>query len=176
MKGSFDFIHEKIKIKILILFIMRRLPEPVSFDALTEAAVCNEAISYFDVAECVADLVRTEHLLLKDDLYTITEKGRRNGETTEDNLSYKLRKLAEESASAIHRKLSREAMITTSCSPAENGGYTVSMSMSDGVGDIIALDIYAADERHGRKLERGFRKNAEGIYNALLEMLLEGNI
>ena len=173
MKNDFEFIHEKIKIKILILFIVRRLPEPVVFDMLTEAVVCNEAISYFDFAECVADLVSTGHLQLKDGLYSVTVKGRRNGEITENNLSYTLRKLAEESASAICKKLSRDSMIRTSCTPNSDGGCTVALALSDGVGDIISMEMFAADERYGQKLERGFRKNAEGIYNAMLEMLLD---
>ena len=38
--------------------------------------MCDDAIDYFDFSECLADLVRTEHLSLSEDgLYSITERG-----------------------------------------------------------------------------------------------------
>ena len=56
MKRQFGFIHEKLEIKILILFILRHMSEPISFDVLTELTMCDDGIGYFDYMECVAEL------------------------------------------------------------------------------------------------------------------------
>lgn len=73
------FIHDKLEIKFLILYITARVIEPIPFDTVWDLAMCDEGVDYFDFAECLSDLVRTEHLTLSaDGLYAITDKGLRN--------------------------------------------------------------------------------------------------
>lgn len=69
------FIHDKLEIKFLILYITARVIEPIPFDTVLDLTMCDDAIDYFDFSECLTDLVKTEHLSLsKDGLYAITEK------------------------------------------------------------------------------------------------------
>ena len=44
----FGFIHEKLDIKILILFILSRLPGEVPPEVLGELCQCDDGIGYFD--------------------------------------------------------------------------------------------------------------------------------
>ena len=173
MKRNLGLIREKLEIKILILFILRRLPEPVTFEALTGLAMCDDGISYFDYCECVAELVKTEHLRYKHDKYSITEKGIRNGGITEDSLPYPVRVHAENIASSYRSAQARSAMIKTSRTANEDGSYKVASSLSDGLGEILSLEMLAANEKQARALENGFRRNAEGVYNALIGIILE---
>ena len=173
MHGAFGFIREKIDIKILILFIMRRMAAPIDFDQLTDLTMCDGGISYFDYAECVADLVKTEHLILKDDKYSLTAKGRRNGEATEVNLPYSVRLAVEKTTAAVRAVQNRDAMIKTTHTLNKDGSCTVALAMSDGLGEIISINLFSANEQQALALEKGFRKNAEKVFNGLLEMILE---
>lgn len=81
------FIHDKLEIKFLILYITARVIEPIPFDTVWDLAMCDEGVDYFDFAECLSDLVRTEHLTLSaDGLYAITDKGLRNSRICESSL------------------------------------------------------------------------------------------
>lgn len=174
MEGNFGFIHEKLDIKILILFILRRLSAPVTLERLTELAMCDSGISYFDFTDCVAELTATEHLRLEDDKYSLTAKGRRNGEITEINLPYSVRMKAEISTSVLRAEQNRDAMIKTSHTQnPDGGGCSVKLSLSDGVGEIVSMELFAVSDNQALDLERGFRKNAERIYNVLIELILE---
>lgn len=173
MYGGFGFIHDKLDIKILILFILRRLPEPAPLDILTELTMCDDGISYFDFTDCVADLVRTEHLRLADGKYSLTKKGVRNGVITENNLPYSVRKKAEKSAAAARAVMNRDAMIKTEHSDNPDGSCTVALALSDGLGEFISMNLYAANEAQALTLEKGFRKNAEKIYNSLIDAILD---
>ena len=173
MQANFGFIHEKLEIKILILFVLRRLPEPVPIEVLTELVMCDDGISYFDFTQCVAELIETEHLYFKDDKYSLTFKGKHNGEVTENSLPYSVRLKAENSAAAMRLVLSRDAMIKTLSTANPDGGFTVSLSLSDGIGSIVEMEIFSGDEQQAAALEKGFRRKAERVYNALIEMLLE---
>ena len=54
--------------------------------------MCDDGIDYFAFSECLADLVKTEHLRLTDDgCYAITPKGLRNSEICESSLPYSVR-------------------------------------------------------------------------------------
>ena len=69
------FIHDKLELKFLILYIAARVIEPIPFDTMLDLTMCDDAVDYFDFTECLRDLVDTEHLTLSQDgLYSITEK------------------------------------------------------------------------------------------------------
>lgn len=80
------FIHDKLDIKFLILYIMSRVAAPIDMPTLADLTMCDEGVDYFDFAEAAAELVSTEHLLLEDERYSITEKGRKNGAICESSL------------------------------------------------------------------------------------------
>ena len=77
------FIHDKLDIKFLVLYLMARVASPVDFSTLADLTFCDDGVEYFDFAAALAELVDTGHLELKDDKYSITEKGRRNGKICE---------------------------------------------------------------------------------------------
>ncbi|MCL2820167.1 MAG: DUF4364 family protein [Oscillospiraceae bacterium] len=173
MSESFGFIHERIEIKVLVLFIMRRLSGPVSPDVLVGLTLCDDGIGYFDVTESIAMLVETKHLKLEDGKYSLTQKGERNGEILEKNLPFSVRKRAEDATTLVRANISRDAMIKTERHTNENGEHKVTLSLSDGVGDIISMELFTLNEEHANSLEKGFRKNAEKIYHAIIAMLVE---
>lgn len=172
MDERLGFIHEKLDIKILILFILRRLPEPVTFETLSDLTMCDEGISYFDFAECVSELVKTEHLSTDGHTYSITEKGITNGEITEDSLPFSVRLKAEKNTAELRSVLCRKSLISATHAIRRKGGYTVDLSLSDGIGDVISLRLYAASESQATALESGFALNAEKIYNQIIKLIL----
>jgi len=173
MVENFGFIHERIEIKVLVLFIMRRLPEPVTLEVLTSLTMCDDGVGYFDATECVAMLVKTKHLSLAGGKYSLTAKGKRNGEILEKNLPYIVRVKAEEAAATVRGAQNRNAMIKTNRSATDDGGYKVSLSLSDGIGDILSMDLFAANEQQASTMETGFRKSAEKVYHAIIEMIMK---
>ena len=73
------FIQDKLEIKFLILYIAARVTEPLEPAAMQDLTMCDDGIDYFDYAECLNDLVKTEHLRVTEDgRYVITEKGLKN--------------------------------------------------------------------------------------------------
>ena len=59
MDERFGFIHEKLDIKLLILFVLRRLPAPIDAESLADLVLIDGGIGYFDYKECLAELVNT---------------------------------------------------------------------------------------------------------------------
>lgn len=167
------FIHDKLEIKFLILYIAARVIEPVPFDAVLELTLCDDGIDYFDFSDCLADLVRTEHLSLTEDgLYAITEKGRRNSEICESNLPVSIRTRCDKNLEDFNRKLCRKSQVKASVSPRENGTYTVNLSLSDDMGSVMDLDLMMVQEEIAKQVAKRFRNSPERLYGQIVNLLL----
>jgi predicted transcriptional regulator len=174
LEGS-GIIRDKLDIKILILFILRRLPEAAAADTLAELALRDVGIGYFDYAECLGELVDTGHAEALGGAFRITEKGARNGEILESSLPYSVRAKAERVLAPVAAAMRRSAMIRTSHSLDKDGCH-VELSMSDGLGDIIGLRVLCAGEEQASLIERRFQADAEKFYNRIISMLLEEEV
>lgn len=167
------FIHDKLEIKFLILYIAARVVEPVPFDTMLDLTLCDDAIDYFDFSDCLADLVRTDHLTLSEDgLYAITEKGLKNSSICETSLPYSVRLRCDKNLADCNRKLRRKSQVKASTSRRENGTYTVSLSLSDDMGSLMELDLMAAREDMARQLEKRFLSAPERMYSEIMRVLL----
>ena len=167
------FIHDKLEIKFLILYIAARLIEPVPFDTMLDLTLCDDAIDYFDFSDCLADLVRTEHLTLSQDgLYTITEKGLRNSRICESSLPYSVRLRCDKELAACNRKLRRKSQVKADISRRVNGTYTVALSLADDMGSVMELQLAIPREDMATMLASRFQKSPERIYSEIMKVLL----
>ena len=90
-------------------------------------------------------------------MYSITEKGRRNSEICETSLPYSVRLRCDKNLSVCNRALRRKNQVKSSTEPRANGTYTVSLSLDDDMGKILAAR---------------FRKAPEKLYSEIIDLLL----
>ncbi|MGN8888968.1 DUF4364 family protein [Dysosmobacter sp. HCP28S3_G4] len=170
------FIHDKLEIKFLILYIAARVVEPVPFDTMLDLTLCDDAIDYFDFSDCLADLVRTEHLTLSQDgLYAITEKGLKNSQICETSLPYSVRLRCDKNLADCNRKLRRKSQVRASTVRRENGTFTVTLSLSDDMGSVMDLDLMVIREDMARQLEKRFLDAPERMYSEIMRVLLSSD-
>ena len=169
---NFGFIHDKLDIKILILFVLRRLPGAVDPETLLEICQCDGGIGYFDYTDCLSELVETGHITEDEDGFRITDKGSRNADAVESSLPYSVRVKALRLIEPVEERLRREAMIVARHETGE-AGCTVELAMSDDKGEIAHLRLLCADEQQARGIEKRFRKNAESYYQKIAALLSE---
>ena len=171
---NYGFIRQKIDIKILILYILKRLPAPVSQNMLTELTLIDNATNYFDYIECLTELEQKDLIITTEgDRYSITPKGIRTAAEMESSLPYTIRIKAASGAERAAKILAREAMIRTSHREKPEGGFTVSLSLSDGLGEMLHLDILAGTDQQAKEMEQRFRKHAESLYLRIAGILTE---
>lgn len=172
MEERRGFIHDKLDIKLLILFILQRLPSEIDAERLADLVLIDGGIGYFDYKDCLAELAETAQIEEREDGYVITAKGSRNGEILETSLPYSVRVKAERAAVPVIEEMRRSAMILANHEVGENG-VTVYLAMNDGVGNVFDLKILAGDEQQARVIEKNFKKNAEGFYQRFIAELSE---
>lgn len=167
------FIHDKLDIKFLVLYLMARVASPVDFATLADLTFCDDGVEYFDFAESVAELVTTEHLTLEDGKYSITDKGRRNGKICESSLAFSVRHRCDQNLARVNGVLRRDAQVRSELLPREDGGVTLRLILDDDKGNIMTLDMLTVSTDQAGHLAEKFRAEPEKLYHGILQVLLE---
>lgn len=167
------FIHDKLDIKFLVLYLMARVASPVDFPTLADLTFCDDGVEYFDFAESVAELVATEHLTLEDGKYSITDKGRRNGKICESSLAFSVRRRCDQNLAQVNGVLRRDAQVRSELLPREDGGVTLRLILDDDKGNIMTLDMLTVSTDQAGHLAEKFRAEPEKLYHGILQVLLE---
>ena len=171
--GRTGFIHDKLDIKFLVLYLMARVASPMDFATLADLTFCDDGVAYFDFAESVAELVATEHLRLEGDRYTITEKGRRNGKVCESSLAFSVRRKCDRNLARVNGILRRDAQVRSEILPREDEGVTLRLILDDDKGNLMTLDMLTVSEEQAGQLAEKFRAQPEKLYHSVLQALLE---
>lgn len=170
--SGWGFVHEKLDIKFLILYVAARVTEPIPFEDMLELTMCDDGFGYFDFSDCLAELVTTEHLHLEDGLYAITEKGRRNSAICESSLAYSVRLRADQKLRDYNERLRRRSLVRAAVTERDNGTCTAALSFSDDVANLMTLELMVPKKEQAEALCRRFEKEPAAFYNQLIRHLL----
>ena len=167
------FINSEYELKVLILYVMRRLPLPIDTEGFAGLILIDGGVDYFEYKQCFFELVDSAHIEEKvPGKYALTAKGSRNGEILETSVPFSVRTKADRVIAPVAEAMLRNSMILAN-HEACTGGVSVYLALSDGIGNIFDLKILAADEVQAKKIEKNFKSNAEGFYNKFIDMLSE---
>ena len=168
------FIHDMMDVKVLILYVMARVTYPVTTQEIYELCYQDDCLSYFDVCTAIPEMVTSGHLKqLSEDQYEITEKGRHDGELTQDSIAYTVKQRAENAVSRFNRQLRRRSFVRTQTLPRENGDYSVILALDDDTGNLMTLELMAPNQRQAVRLTQLFESRAEELYSLTMTCLLE---
>ena len=170
--GRVGFIHDKLDIKFLILYISSRLIEPVGIDALTDLTMCDDGVDYFSFSECLNELVESEHMKKTEDgLYCITPRGLRNSEICENSLPYSVRMHCDENLVKVNEALRREAQVQTKILENEDGTSTLHLQLNDVGSPLLALDLLVPGPAQAITMSQKFQTDPAGLYHAIVGLL-----
>lgn len=171
--ARYGFIHDKLDIKFLVLYLMARVAAPIDFATLTDLTMCDAGVDYFEFAESVSEMVETGHLALTDERYAITEKGRRDGAACESSLPYSVKHKCSRNLSRLNGVLRRSAQVRAEIIERPEGGFTVSLGLDDDSGSLLKAELFSPTREQALRLTEGFQTRPERVLNDLLESLLE---
>lgn len=171
--ARYGFIHDKLDIKMLELYLLDRAAGPITPDTLAELAMRHEGVEYFDFAEATAELVETGHLLMNEEGYTITEKGRENSAACESSLPFSVRRRCEEDLLAVNNLLRRKAQVRGERIEGSDGTQRVKLSLNDERGNLMTLELFCPTADQADRLIAAFKADPEQVYKKVLDTLLE---
>ncbi len=165
------FIHDKLDIKMLELYLLARAAGPVDPDTLADLTMRHQGVGYFDFAEATAELVQSGNLSLTDTGYAITEKGRENSRACESSLPYSVRRHCEQSLVPVNAALRRQSQIRGEKRTNKDGSVTAKMTLDDDKGNLLTIELLCPSAGQADKLIANFRARPERVYNDVLSSL-----
>ena len=168
------FIHDMMDVKVLILFVTARSNYPMTCSEVYELCYQDDCLSYFDVCTAIPEMVASGHLKeVEGEKYQITEKGRHDGELTEDSIAFTVKQRAENAVARFNRQLRRSSFVKTRVVPGKNGEHSVILSLDDDTGSLMTLELAAPDQRQAVRLGKLFETKAEEVYSVVMMTLLD---
>ena len=147
------YVFSTLDLKILILFVLRRLPGEIDSERLLQICQEDGVVNYFDFTICMDELKESGQLELEEGYCVITSRGRQTAETLESSLPYSVRQHAEKAAEKVSAEISRGNSISgRHC--VTDGGCIAELSLNDGISDILQLRILCADEEQAKHIEK----------------------
>lgn len=165
-------IHDELERKILVLYILRRLPCEVDASLLFDLCNTIDSMDYFTFTQCCSELAEAGLTSDDDGYVSITEKGSQNVERVETGLPYSVRVKADDAIDDASEALRRFSLIKADYSEC-SGGWNVNMSLNDGLGEIFNMQILCADKEDAARIRSNFRDNAEKYYDQIIGMISE---
>lgn len=168
------FIHGKLDIKLLILYILSHAAAPLDFPTLTDLAMCDPGVDYFLFAEAAAELVDSGHVSAEGGCYAATEKGRRNSADSGSSLSPVVRQRCDRRLEALNARLRRDGQVRAQVEPAGEGEFILRLWLDDERGNLLTLSLLTASEEECSRMAERFRARPEKVYHAILSAVLGG--
>lgn len=165
------FIHDKLDMKVYLLYLLSGAWGPVEFSALTDLALAERGTEYFLFAQALAELKDSGHLTEEEGRYRITDKGRRNSAGSEGSLPQVLRRRCDRRLAVLNAALKRQAQVRAQVLPREEGGFTLRLALDDDGGNLLALDLLVPSEEEGRAMAARFLDSPEKTYHSVLASL-----
>ena len=172
---SIGFIKTPLEIMELLLYILARTDGGVTMAQLTDLALCDQGVDYFQFVDALSKLEERGHVQTGGDgLITITPKGRSSGKVTEEELPYSVRVRCDKNVAELNKQLQRARQVRSQVLERTDGsGFTARMILDDEGGNVMTLEMLAPDRAQAELLCQRFQDQPERIYNHILSQLLE---
>ena len=167
------YLHSKVDVKVLILFILARIDIPLSGQEIFEVAYQDDSLNYFTLAESLPELVESGHLQTDDrGRYSITDKGRKQGAEVEDSLAIPVVQKVSASIAEKQIQLRRDGFVTTEVSQDENGYWLATLNYRDDGMPMMHLSLMAPNEDLAITMAANMKKQANLLYKTNLDLTI----
>mgnify|MGYP005889913165 FL=1 len=164
------YLHNKMDVKVLVLFILSRIDSPLRLEDLYEVAYQDDSLNYFTLVESIGELQSSGHITTDaDGRYYITDKGRTQGSYVEDSLAVPVvQKVSTAIADKINQ-LHRESMLTADTRQDENGRWSASVHYRDGDMPMMSLSLMAPNEEVGKAMAENMKRSIAQLYKTAMD-------
>ena len=175
MKQSNEDLAEN---KVLILYLLNRLPDGIKSDHLYKIVSSANNINYFYFQELLTDLIETKLVgsFTKDEdtVIKITSEGQNALSLTKSLLPGILKLKADTVFKEEIPIIQEESSIITEYVPKDENNYTVKCKIVEKTETIFEISTFAGSRDRAKQISDNWKNNANVIYPKILELLLNG--
>ena len=167
---NYGGIRSKNEIRTLICYLFGSINKPLDKATIVEAIQKKGLANYFETSACFDDLISHKNLKPDENVqgaYVLTENGTMVAKQLENTLPISVKEKAYTCAIELleQKRIEKENAVTIT---KTDKGYNVNCRISGGDVDLVALDIYAPDNKQAKIIKKNFHKNPELLYKVIM--------
>ena len=163
--------------KLLILYILKTLKEPISNSQLTDLVLENRFINYFTLQEYLTELEDAEFIAYKQiknkDLITLTEKGENVLSFFGNRISPTQKELFDNYIADKIDTIKKELYIQSDYFPTKDNNFLVDLKAFEGDSILMDLKLSVPSKKHAITLCNKWQNSSSDIYNEIINYLLK---
>lgn len=162
------------QIIILICYMAAEAGEPVTLEQLRTALLRQELVNYFEFANAAEFMVKSGHLVpvegQGEQLYSLSELGRKTADTFETELPASVRDRATGALRNILTLLRRQRENKVEITKTSDG-YLLSLSIPDIGTDLLGIQVFLPTIEECEAVRRRFLNDPLIVYKGVLALL-----
>lgn len=172
-------IEELAENKVLILYLLNKLPDGIKNDNLYKIVSSANNINYFYFKELLTDLIETNFIgsFTKDEdtFIKITPEGQNALSLTKSLLPGILKLKADNVFKEETLNIAEESSIITEYIPKDENNYTVKCKIVEKNETIFEVATFAGSRDRAKQISDNWKNNATTIYPQIINLLLNGD-
>ncbi len=165
--------------KVLILYLLNRLPDGIKSDNLYKIVSSTNNINYFYFQELLTDLIETKLVgsFTKDEdiFIKITSEGQNALSLTKSLLPGILKLKADNIFKEEVSLIAEESSIITEYIPKDENNYTVKCKIVEKNEILLEVSTFAGSRERAKQISDNWKNNANKIYPQIINLLLNGD-
>lgn len=164
--------------KLLLLYIIKMSPYPLSKDELTEFILKKNYMNYFSVQQYLLELVDSNFIEISStennkNKYTLLEKGNVTLNYLEGKLSTNIKEELSKDfeTQKVDKKI--ETQIIADYYKKENSNYTANLKLVENDDILFSLYLDVGSESQAKLICSAWKDRTESIYKDIINLLIE---
>ena len=161
--------------KLLVLYVMESLKQPVTNTQLTEIILENNFINYFTLQQYISELISSDFLRYKKvndkNLIYITEKGSSTLSFFSDRISSIKKKIIDDYLLSIKDYIKKELTIHSDYTLGKDNSFLVDLQALENDNLLISLKVSVPTKNQALSLCNRWKDNPSDIYNKIMNSL-----
>lgn len=163
--------------KILILYLLSILDNPINNDALYRLVLSIQDMNYFYFQQFLLDLENNKYIINyekeEDLVYEITESGRSTLDLTLDVLPGIIKRRVDESVKGELREIKNESAVRAEFIPLSETEFIVKCKIIENSIVIFEIQTFATTREQAVRIVQNWEENSSMIYPKVIQMLNE---
>lgn len=167
-------IQELAGNKLLLLYIVNKISNPISNNQLTDVVLENNLLNYFSLQQYISELVSAGFLSMSKDenrqLYSISPKGRNALEYFEDRIDASKKKIIDAYLSGLKDVVSQPFKATAEYYPGDEN-YIVTCKFEENGKTLIEIKLNTPSIDKAKLICTNWKNDAEKKYKNISNLL-----
>ena len=160
------------EIRLLLCYLVKNAG-PIARQEIENALMEEALVNYFEIGSCLDDITRQQLVTVQDNVYSITDKGRKVAQELAYDLPRSVRERAVAAVLRCQTWARKEAKYSASITEKPDGHCSVRCTVKGLDEALFCLDLGTPDRLSAQLVKKQFILKGNEIYQLLINKLTE---